>query len=658
MAQEAAGDSATAVSDAEAAAAAATEAAKNATITANLYTTIEQAQKAIDDGFIPLDAMFNVAVPAGATPPRFADQYQNVGGVATPTGVSYPSAEYVNQISTTVDELSQTALRFIEAMPNDQGIEFGFADLLGRLLFGFTPNGDMKNKTITEILNSIAHLASTIGTPLQAKTTLPNDLNVFHGVTDINGRLVWGLTPSGDQVNKTTSELDSRISALEAGSGGGDRLRLVFINGQSNATAAVNLSQTWRTPANWGVYPEGYEGEMDGPAIITNTDNGVKTLAPTLTDIIPLVGATFGVADGDGPAHGALDTSTAYYPQNQYVTFGHGRGSSYIEQLDKPTAEEIAASDASGIVISPTSAEALMLANSQGWDSITQYSFASCATPYYKGMWLTKRLLEICTAKGIRVSADAILWLQGENDAAAPAGYADKLIAFYDQYNADIKLILSQTENITFIFETSNYSWTGVTDDTLKVNTHFGLNIEQLKAAQKAVTLSPRRPMYLASPRYPQTNQIHMFPHAQRWMGEQMGKVLRKINIEGADWRPFAPEYWWLEGNSLYIKFPVPVPPLQFVTPPNAPSDMQRPGKPYGFSYSGGDLALTDVTTMGNELVKVTFPNSPVGKTLSYIKEARVGSLCDSDATAAMFTDRSGAPNDLKNYCLPFEINM
>lgn len=82
-------------SSAEAAAVAAL-AAQNATITANIYPTLADAQAAITAGTIPPNALFNVAVPAGSTPPRFADQYQNVAGVATPTGVSYPSQESLN----------------------------------------------------------------------------------------------------------------------------------------------------------------------------------------------------------------------------------------------------------------------------------------------------------------------------------------------------------------------------------------------------------------------------------------------------------------------------------------------------------------------------------------------------------------------------------
>ncbi|MFV8874759.1 hypothetical protein [Serratia fonticola] len=108
VAQGAAGESATAVSEAAAAAAAAAEAAQNATIAANIYPSVAAAQAAITAGTIPLNSMFNVAVPVGAVPPRFADQYQNVAGVATPTGVSYPSAESLNQVSMLINQQSST----------------------------------------------------------------------------------------------------------------------------------------------------------------------------------------------------------------------------------------------------------------------------------------------------------------------------------------------------------------------------------------------------------------------------------------------------------------------------------------------------------------------------------------------------------------------
>ncbi|MFV8854509.1 hypothetical protein [Serratia fonticola] len=86
----------------------ATAAAENVLFLSHLYTSVAEAQAAITAGTIPLNALFNVAVSAGSIPLRFADQYQNVTGVATPTGVSYPSAESLNQVSMLINQQVST----------------------------------------------------------------------------------------------------------------------------------------------------------------------------------------------------------------------------------------------------------------------------------------------------------------------------------------------------------------------------------------------------------------------------------------------------------------------------------------------------------------------------------------------------------------------
>ncbi len=690
-------------SNAQSSAESAALSAQSATIASNLYLSVEAAQVAIDLGVIPLNALFNVAVSLGSTPPRYADQYQNIAGVATPTGVTYPSVE---ALDAAINEVRETSLQKVTTMPNDQGIEFAITSIIGQLLLGLTENGDLKNKTISEILEMLADLAARIGNPLQFINAGINDANAVVGYVDINNRLIFGVTPDGKIISQTIDDINqkldlvkaiatgpneydvvyawvdsnsrmlagigstgeiisptivdikTRLDFIESITGSLKDMRLCGVYGQSNSTAAVDVSQVWRAPDAWGVYPDGYDGPLDGDAVITNQDNGVFTLSSDRSRLIPLVTTAFGVIDGDGPVHGAFDTTKKHYPQYNYMTLGHGRGSSSIDQLDKPTPAEITAGNASGIAIPTTSVEYLMQAAGHGWDKLSLYRYQDCATPYYRGMWLYSQSKMVCALNGFNLVPDTILWLQGENDGNDTEGYADKLIAFYDQYTADIKTIFSYTGKISMIIEQSNYSSTSVTNEQLKINNHFDLNIEQMKAAEKAVTLSPMRSIYLSAPRYPLTNNIHLYPHAQRAHGEQMGKVYRKVNIENQGWRPFTYDFWWLSGNDLFIKMRPPVAPLQFVIPLNATSNEMRTGKPYGFSYSGGDLTLSSVQIVGRELIKVSFPDDPRGKSISYLKDVRVGSLCDSDETTPMFTDRWGNPNNMKNYCCPFIIQM
>ncbi|HGM5489887.1 TPA: hypothetical protein ACKP1B_001491 [Serratia fonticola] len=663
----------------------------------------DNAKTSVEDGLLSTKngQIFHVW---GDEKKTFVNEYINNLGEAVPTGFSH--ATFNQYLIDLINELNINTLRKITAMPDEEGIEFAITDIVGRLLLGLTSNGDLKNKTTDEIIATLSTLAEKIGTPLQIINSGINDANVIVGYIDKNNKLIFGITPdaeivsptvdkinsrldvvnaftagpndydlviawidsnnkilagikdTGELFSPTIDDLENRLSFVESVTGSRKSMRLCGIYGQSNTTGAVDVSQVWRTPAPWGVYPEGYDGPLDGDAVITNQDNGVYTLSSDRSRIEPLKTTAFGVIDGDGPVHGAFDTTKKHYPQYNYLVIGHGRGSSSIEQLDRPTPEEITAGDASGITIPTTSVEYQMMRAGHRWDKLPIYRYQDCATPYYRGMWLFSHARIVCANNGYDLVPDVTLFLQGENNADNPAGYSDKQIAFYDQYTADIKEIFSYTGVIHMIIEQSNYSWTSVTNEQQKVNNHFELNIEQMKTAEIALTLSPARHIYLAAPRYPLTSNIHLYPHAQRAHGEQLGKVYRKVSIEQQGWNPFGVVSWWLSGNELFIKLRPPVAPLQFAIPLNATSHEMRTGKPYGFSYSGGNLTLSDIEIVGRDIVKIVFPDNPRGKTLTYLKDVRVGSLCDSDETKAMFDDRWGAPNDLKNYCCPFLIQM
>lgn len=602
------------------------------------------ADAAIESGEIQPGALFFIRAINDSS---IADEYKNDGGVATATGKSYMSETGVNEA---INDVRDNTLRAFAAGINDANAAFGVIDKNNRLLFGLTPDGDIISPTVNNI-NKRLDLVKVIAGGI-------NDFDAVYAWIDKNNRMLAGINSSGELLSPTITGFKERLDFIESVTGSQKTMRFCIVYGQSNSTGAVDMSQVWRTTDVWGVYPDGYDGPLDGDAVITNHDNGVYTLSSDRSRLIPLVTTAFGVIDGDGPVHGAFDTTKKHYPQYNYMTLGHGRGSSSIAQLDKPTPAEITAGNASGIAIPTTSVEYMMQAAGQGWDKLSLYRYQDCATPYYRGMWLFNQSIMVCALNGFKLEPDTILWLQGENDGNDTEGYADKLIAFYDQYTADIKTIFSYTGKISMIIEQSNYSSTSVTNEQLKINNHFDLNIEQMKAAEKAVTLSPMRSIYLAAPRYPLTNNIHLYPHAQRAHGEQMGKVYRKVNIENQGWKAFTYDFWWLSGNDLFIKMRPPVAPLQFVIPINAISNEMRTGKPYGFSYSGGDLTLSSVQIVGRELIKVSFPDDPRGKSISYLKDVRVGSLCDSDETTPMFMDRWGNPNNMKNYCCPFIIQM
>ncbi|QNQ52551.1 SGNH/GDSL hydrolase family protein [Serratia liquefaciens] len=89
--ESAAGVSTSSAVDAATSAAEAALLSSYASTASNVYLTVEDAQLKIDAGTIPLDALFNVR---GADS-SFVDRYQNVAGVATFTGESDPSKDFV-----------------------------------------------------------------------------------------------------------------------------------------------------------------------------------------------------------------------------------------------------------------------------------------------------------------------------------------------------------------------------------------------------------------------------------------------------------------------------------------------------------------------------------------------------------------------------------
>lgn len=102
LASNAAQTSATA---AQASANSAALSANDAAIASNVYLSLSDAQTAITAGTIPLNGLFSYNSSNGN---NYIDQGQNVSGVATPTGKSYPSASFVTSLSADQSHLRQS----------------------------------------------------------------------------------------------------------------------------------------------------------------------------------------------------------------------------------------------------------------------------------------------------------------------------------------------------------------------------------------------------------------------------------------------------------------------------------------------------------------------------------------------------------------------
>jgi hypothetical protein len=170
-------------------------------------------------------------------------------------------------------------------------------------------------------------------------------------------------------------------------------------------------------------------------------------------------------------------------------------------------------------------------------------------------------------ALGLDYSVAAVTWMQGEanNDccvnrwdaalsqADAIATYQADLVNLVSDYNADIRAITGQTNPIPFF----TYQTLGPVS-----------SVAQLQAA------IAERNIYMVGPTYQLPTainsqydpghvhgaSIHISADGERWLGEQFGKVIRRVCSENQDWSPLRPLSSWIDSGRthVYIRFHVP----------------------------------------------------------------------------------------------------
>ncbi len=230
-------------------------AAQSATIAANVYLTVAEAQQAIDDGLIPLGALFNVVSQDFFA---FVDQYQNVDDVATSTGKSYPSSDFVQLVANTVSTLfTQYAPAGWKVTFPDDNLDFSVGiDNSGRLVSG-------SHKTIKSEIDSAAITNAEIGTTVSqlVSTEMVNigessiNINVDDdalSLRDVLGRISVLLTSAGvfkagkSEVNHLSALVNlslpdsSAFSAMKV-----PGFAWAFVDEQENICAGVRKNGTW-----------------------------------------------------------------------------------------------------------------------------------------------------------------------------------------------------------------------------------------------------------------------------------------------------------------------------------------------------------------------------------------------------------------------------
>lgn len=228
--------------------------------------------------------------------------------------------------------------------------------------------------------------------------------------------------------------------------------------------------------------------------------------------------------------------------------------------------------------------------------------------------------------------------IHGEGDSfrgttsAQYVGYLNEWQATYSaDYGFDMPLVTDQMSSL------GNY-WQPET-------------VSQIALAQfEAARLNPS--IYLVGPKYQypyDETELHLTPSGNRWSGEQHGKVVAAV-LSGAGWRPLEPEWATANGDTIFIYFHVPVPPLQIDT-------TTLPERPfYGFEWQDSTGAEIVGITVGNAWVRLQLSHPVTSGIVRYAYTgttencSRWGNIKDSDQTSSL------TGNDLSNWLVHFEI--
>jgi hypothetical protein len=176
-------------------------------------------------------------------------------------------------------------------------------------------------------------------------------------------------------------------------------------------------------------------------------------------------------------------------------------------------------------------------------------------------------------AAGFDYGITAFTFCQGENEGGGlliPGGsvmthadfvpaYKAELLDSYNHWDADARAITGQTRSIPMFIRQVLNEWAGQAQVQL-ANEHpaifLATPIYYVPSAENSVWNNGARGA-----------TVHMSADGQRWLGEQVGKVMRRVLFEGEDWSPLQPvDTYRVSDTEIRIRFNVPRPPLRFET--------------------------------------------------------------------------------------------
>ncbi|MBE0441414.1 hypothetical protein EI164_04955 [Psychrobacter sp. FME13] len=494
-------------------------------------------------------------------------------------------------------------------------------------------------------LDNYANLITTGG---KFESLVGNDKSYSYAVLDADGNIGFGVKKDG--TFDTPNNKPSGSVAVDNGDIyyiNGNNSKQLTSDGVNQAPSFLNSKSAKFVSNKRGSLAE-YAVDIDG----TNE----RLLYANKRKYEQVI--TTGQSLAQGGANVAI-TTTAPYPDNafKFTNSPIGSNSESVTPYIKPLAEAVRETISTGFAkkLLSVAIDRTLLMSGQAWGG---KSYAQIKKGGESGVYekIIKQAQYAANLDG-GSNVHAVFMIHGEQDGAeGNTSYDANLRELLNDYNADIKAVNGQTDNVVMLLcqvsSMSGYK-------TEATRSTFVTPFLQLKATQD------NDDMFLVCPKYffDYVDHAHINAEATRTLGEYYAKVYRQAVIEGKPWKPLQPNNITSVASTIVIDFDVPKPPLVIDTV-KVLEGADNLHKGFVLKNSGA-VTITDVAKTGDAQVTITLSTPvPTGAILTYAfdngtyqktgrEQGARGNIRDSDNTLSAYTSQP-----LQNWCVTFKHNF
>lgn len=474
---------------------------------------------------------------------------------------------------------------------------------------------------------------------------------------------------------------------------------LAFVNSAGNYIAADD-GDTFHAPTQSGYYTWEFKKPKD--AVLARTCFSVTSdrtwyvetykyeyeqpykIDTRLSDIImiPIFGQSLSIGSAATPA---ISTSTKY---NGAIMFDGGvratqKDVSYFTDFEplKESGVETVASGCVEKIIEQIQSENGISAYSNYWNN-HQVLFVTCgegsttvsqlAENYFQGLVnALEGAKNICDSKGLSLNIPCWIWIQGETDqkegestskpettATDLETYKTRLISLNANLNGNVKRITNQTNDIKCIcYQTGSQNIVALNRTPSYTNTNvMGVPTAQMQLVRDNENFVASSPVYVLT--HSEAEPIHLSAEGEKMLGLYCGLASKAVMFGEKSPTGLTPKTYSISGNTLEIKYNVPVLPLRIDT------TWVKEVENYGFTLlNPNDDNIIRSVSVYDDTVIIECSASPLNAMLFYgfngtewkdgRKEGSRGNICDS-AQFVFNGEIGGKRYTLGNYAYSF----